>query len=166
MGWWAHPIFSKSGDYPEIMKNRIGNLSKAENFSSSRLPQFVENEIRFIQGSFDFFGLNHYSSWLVSDTRIPVNAPFSHWKDVSVSMQQDPKWKPSAATWLKVVPWGFRKLLNWIKKEYNNPPVYVTENGFADLGELNDFGRIEYLKVSVNKREVNQKCSTRIFRVI
>jgi beta-glucosidase/6-phospho-beta-glucosidase/beta-galactosidase len=46
------------------------------------------------------------------------------------------------------VPWGFRKLLNWIAKEYNNPPVLVIENGFPDKGELNDRDRVYYHTVS------------------
>jgi beta-glucosidase/6-phospho-beta-glucosidase/beta-galactosidase len=49
---------------------------------------------------------------------------------------------------LQVVPWGFRKLLNWIAEEYNNPPVLITENGFPDHGDLNDRDRIDYLIVS------------------
>jgi beta-glucosidase/6-phospho-beta-glucosidase/beta-galactosidase len=48
---------------------------------------------------------------------------------------------------LQVVPWGFRKLLNWISKEYNNPPVMITENGFPDRGELYDRDRVHYLIV-------------------
>jgi len=39
-------------------------------------------------------------------------------------------------------------LLNWIAKEYNNVPVLVIENGFADKGELNDRDRVDYLIVS------------------
>jgi beta-glucosidase/6-phospho-beta-glucosidase/beta-galactosidase len=46
------------------------------------------------------------------------------------------------------VPWGFRKLINWIAKEYNNPPVLVTENGFSDSGEINDTDRVDYYIVS------------------
>ena len=49
---------------------------------------------------------------------------------------------------MQVVPWGFRKLLNWVAKEYNNPPVLITENGFSDYGELNDRDRIDYHIVS------------------
>jgi len=49
---------------------------------------------------------------------------------------------------LQVVPWGFRKLLNWIAKEYNNPPVLITENGFPDRGKLNDRDRVDYITVS------------------
>jgi hypothetical protein len=49
-----------------------------------------------------------------------------------------------------VVPWGFRKLLTWIAKEYNNPPVLVTENGFSDHGDLDDRVRVDYYVVSVS----------------
>jgi lactase-phlorizin hydrolase len=41
-------------------------------------------------------------------------------------------------------------MLAWIAHEYNNPPVFVTENGFSDGGILKDVGRIKYLKVSIN----------------
>lgn len=37
-----------------------------------------------------------------------------------------------------------RKLLNWIRKEYDNPPVYVTENGVSDKGGLVDTKRVDY----------------------
>ncbi len=35
----------------------------------------------------------------------------------------------AASEWLYVVPWGIRKVLNYIAQRYNNPPIYVTENG-------------------------------------
>lgn len=37
------------------------------------------------------------------------------------------------------------KLLMWINKEYNNPPVIVTENGVSDNSGLNDLGHVNYL---------------------
>jgi beta-glucosidase/6-phospho-beta-glucosidase/beta-galactosidase len=58
---------------------------------------------------------------------------------------------------LQVVPWGFRKLLNWIAKAYNNPPVLVIENGLADNGELNDRDRIDYHIVSGSISELLSK---------
>jgi beta-glucosidase/6-phospho-beta-glucosidase/beta-galactosidase len=39
-------------------------------------------------------------------------------------------------------------LLNWIAKEYNNPPVVITENGYSDQGGLNDRDTVDYLIVS------------------
>lgn len=36
------------------------------------------------------------------------------------------------------------KLLTWINKEYNNPPVLVTENGVSDNNGVNDKDRVNY----------------------
>lgn len=146
-GWWAHPIFSKTGDYPAIMQSRIENISIHENYKYSRLPTLKREEIDLIRNTHDFLGLNHYTTSLVKDYEYPIDYPTSHSKDVGVAVESDPSWKNSSASWLKVVPWGFRKLLKWIKNEYDNPLVYVTENGYADNGQLNDVDRIYYHKV-------------------
>lgn len=37
---------------------------------------------------------------------------------------------------------------SWVRVEYNNPEVLITENGWSDEGELQDDGRINYLRVS------------------
>lgn len=39
----------------------------------------------------------------------------------------------AASEWLFIVPWGLRKVLNYIAKKYNNPAIYVTENGKASI---------------------------------
>lgn len=41
------------------------------------------------------------------------------------------------------MPWGFYNLLTRIREEYNNPPVYITENGFATYAGLDDEDRIQ-----------------------
>lgn len=142
LGYYAHPIFSKHGDYPDIMKQRIANNSKQEGFPSSRLPTFSEEEVKYIRGTHDFFGLNLYTAFVAKDgERGPIP---SFERDSGVTISQNPAWPPSASSWLKVVPWALRKQLNWISKEYNNPTVIITENGFSDHGELNDTARVDY----------------------
>lgn len=44
-----------------------------------------------------------------------------------------------------MVPDGFRELLRKINKEYNNPAVYVTENGVSGVNNFDDCRRILYL---------------------
>lgn len=49
---------------------------------------------------------------------------------------------------MQVVPQGMRKILNWIKKEYGNPRVFITENGYPDVGPKKDVNRVKYYRVS------------------
>lgn len=48
---------------------------------------------------------------------------------------------------LQSVPWGFRKLLNWVKDHYGDVDIYITENGYSDLGATDDAERIVYIEV-------------------
>lgn len=36
-------------------------------------------------------------------------------------------------------------VFRWIKDEYDDPEVFITENGWSDDGNLDDRGRISYL---------------------
>lgn len=60
LGIFAHPIFV-DGDYPDVVKSIVGNRSEAAGIPS-RLPTFTEEEKNMIKGSYDLFGLNHYST--------------------------------------------------------------------------------------------------------
>jgi len=37
----------------------------------------------------------------------------------------------------------------WLKDEYGNPPLIVTENGYGDAGRSDDADRIGYIRVRV-----------------
>ena len=65
---------------------------------------------------------------------------------------QDPRWYAAASSWLKVAPFGIRRLMNWLKSNYGSIPIYITENGFSDyLGNTDDAQRIYYLKHYINQ---------------
>lgn len=51
---------------------------------------------------------------------------------------------------LQIVPWGFRKILNWIKVQYDNPEVIITENGYTSERGLSDMDRVFYINQYLN----------------
>lgn len=57
----------------------------------------------------------------------------------------------SGSGWLLNTPELMRAVLLWIKDQYNNPDVYITENGFSDRnGRIGDEDRIDYYKYYIN----------------
>ena len=50
------------GDYPELVKAVVGNMSRAQGLTVPRMPPFTPEEQQLIKGTADFFGLNHYST--------------------------------------------------------------------------------------------------------
>lgn len=129
------------------MIDQIANISHSENYAKSRLPELSADEIELIRGSYDFLGLNHYTTKLISHKNISAEDPTSIAKDTAVLQEADPEWPKTVADWMNPVPWGFRKLLIWLKNEYDNPPIYITENGFGDSGGLMDHDRVTFYKV-------------------
>lgn len=141
LGWFADPIFK--GDYPAVMRDRLGD----------RLPHFTDEEQALLKGSSDFFSLNHYSTMYAADAATLAAARAAHdnsgmAEDQGVVLSSDPAWQKTEMQW-NIVPWGFRKLLLWIRDRYDSPAIYVTENGCAQAdvaanGEVHDTGRIEF----------------------
>jgi beta-glucosidase/6-phospho-beta-glucosidase/beta-galactosidase len=152
LGWFANAILV-NGDYPEVMKTNIARKSFEEGRSESRLPEFTFDEKIRNYGTYDFLGINHYSTSLVRHQVHGTEWP--SWEmDRDVDEYQDPSWPSSGSDWLKVVPWGIRRLLVWIKDHYGNPEVFITENGVSDIpaehGTLNDHFRVNFYREYIN----------------
>jgi beta-glucosidase/6-phospho-beta-glucosidase/beta-galactosidase len=163
-GWYADPIFGVDGGYPKVIIEEIDKASIAEGRPFSRLPKMSEDDKKLIKGSSDFFGMNYYTSAYITINKTapgPQGDP-SWFKDSGIKESLDPNWKRAKTQWLASVPQGLRDLLNWIKDEYNNPPVFITETGWNDDGEIEDDARIDYfnshLKV-VAKAIAEDKCN-------
>lgn len=48
-GWTANPIFSKTGDYPAIVKARVAENSRLEGYPRSILPQLSPDWMHYIK---------------------------------------------------------------------------------------------------------------------
>ncbi|KAM6387803.1 lactase-like protein [Pluvialis apricaria] len=152
LGWFANPIYR--GDYPEVMKNYVGRKSAQQGLGTSRLPTFSVQEKTYIKGTSDFLGIGHFTTRYVPQKSFPFLQVSSYHTDSDLAELVDPKWPAPGPKWLYSVPWGFRRLLNFIKTQYGNPLIYVTENGVSEkvqCTQLCDEWRIEYLKGYINE---------------
>ncbi|CAH1955173.1 unnamed protein product [Acanthoscelides obtectus] len=145
-GMYINPLIN--GDHSSILKKQIAKRSKQQGFKRSRLPEFTKEEQKYLKGTLDIIGLNHYSTSMVSAQKNPDPDAMGFYVDCEVNEWQADDWEKSGSDWLRVVPWGIRKLLKWIKVNFNNTKILITENGYSDNGEkdLKDDRRIHYVK--------------------
>ncbi|XP_027355483.1 cyanogenic beta-glucosidase-like isoform X2 [Abrus precatorius] len=144
-GWYMDPL--TKGEYPKSMQSLVGN----------RLPKFSKEEAKQLKGSFDFLGLNYYSSSYAAYAPHQHGARPALQTDGLVNFTNQHDGKPlgpmAASDWLCIYPRGFRQLLLFIKKYYNNPVIYITENGYDEYSDptlsleesLIDTYRVDYL---------------------
>lgn len=142
LGWFADPVYR--GDYPEVMRARLGD----------RLPTFTPEEQDLLLGSSDFFGLNHYTTLYAAHAQPGTHLRREVYGNGGISEDQDvilsaaPDWARTSMGWA-VVPWGCRKLLQWIDARYGHPPIVITENGCSlddqlVEGRVDDSARIAF----------------------
>ncbi|XP_044049897.1 lactase-like b isoform X2 [Siniperca chuatsi] len=153
LGWFATPIFH--GDYPQVMKDFIGRKSVQQGLGTSRLPTFSPQEKSYIKGTCDFLGIGHFTTRYITQKNNPSGrSSSSYFTDRDLAELVDPRWPDPGSEWLYSVPWGFRRLLNFVKTQYGNPLIYVTENGVSEkmlCTELCDDWRIQYYKDYINE---------------
>lgn len=138
--WVLNPVVF--GDYPELMKKIAG----------PRLPSFTKSQSEVLKASFDFLGMNYYTSVYVSDNSNRSREGISSFQtDMAAIMRVERNDPEAHHPFLPVhVPKdfsGLQKMIQYLKR-YGNFPIYIHENGFAMPADsaLNDSSRIEYLK--------------------
>ncbi|MFX1344713.1 MAG: GH1 family beta-glucosidase [Promethearchaeota archaeon] len=136
--WYLDPIFR--AEYP---KDILDYLKERYNF-----PPISENDLKLLKANpIDFLGVNNYSC-----TRTAAKKP----EDLSsisklINRRRIKGHEYSEYGW-EVSPEGFYDLLVRINKDYNHPPIYITENGMAckddiiENGIVQDEDRLNYLK--------------------
>ncbi|CAI0450253.1 unnamed protein product [Linum tenue] len=121
LGWFQDPL--ATGDYPPSMRAIVGE----------RLPKFSKEESEMLRGSFDFVGLNYYTSYYISDAPPPSNStPKSATTDSQTSFSPVKNGVPigpkAGVFWQYIYPKGIRDVVLYTKRKYNNPVIYITEN--------------------------------------
>ncbi|XP_057453252.1 beta-glucosidase 13-like [Lotus japonicus] len=126
-GWFMEPL--TTGNYPQSMRYLVG----------SRMPKLSKKQARLVNGSFDFLGLNYYTTNYAANAPHLSNARPNYVTDALTNLTTERNGIPigprAASSWLYVYPKGIRELLLYVKKKYNNPQIYITENG---IDEFND----------------------------
>jgi beta-glucosidase len=129
---YLDPIFH--GRYPEQLKEVFGEA----------WPEWPASDLERLRRPVDFIGLNYYTRAVVrhDPSQYPLKA----------SPVRQPNATHTAVGW-EVYPQGLTDALVWLKDNYGNPVLYVTENGAAfydppkaEPDGLNDSLRRSYLK--------------------
>ncbi|XP_033145142.1 beta-glucosidase 15 isoform X1 [Brassica rapa] len=139
-----------TGKYPVDMVNNV---------KGGRLPTFTAKQSKMLKGSYDFIGINYYSSayakdvpcsnenvTLFSDPCASVTGQFSHhpsyfyhfkinkskfYKQSMLTGEREgvPIGPKAASDWILIYPKGIRDLLLYAKYKFKDPVMYITENG-------------------------------------
>ncbi|XP_021958966.1 lactase-phlorizin hydrolase [Folsomia candida] len=120
--------------------------------------EFTLAESAEIIGTWDFLGVNHYSTYL-TELRKSTSKPGNLTLDqiflllLDVNLSVKPEWVSTSTPDFKVVPSGFRRILNWIKWRYGNPELCVLENGYSGRPEqgLEDYNRVAFHRAYINE---------------
>jgi beta-glucosidase/6-phospho-beta-glucosidase/beta-galactosidase len=145
IAWFADPLF-KSGDYPAAMREYVA-AKRRRGLSGSALPHLSAHERRLVRGAADFYALNHFT------TRFVMHEPqrgSRYDADRDVQFLQDIT-RLSSPSRLAVMPWGQRKMLAWIRRNYGDVDVYITANGVDDQSLDDDQLRKYYLEKYVQE---------------
>ncbi|XP_027113904.1 beta-glucosidase 11 [Coffea arabica] len=138
LGWFLHPLVF--GDYPDIVKKNAGK----------RIPALTPRESKLIKGSFDFIALNYYFIFYVRDNPSSLNMNI---RDITADMALNIFFEPEDAPQNEneVEASGLFALLEYVKKVYANPPIYVQENGVGTKrnGTLIDTPRVQYMRLCI-----------------
>ncbi|CAI9290175.1 unnamed protein product [Lactuca saligna] len=150
-GWFMNPL--TFGDYPENMRINVAN----------RLPRFTAEESYTLKNSLDFLGLNYYTANFVQHVSEAVTDNMTRSSDsqaeLSIERNGIPIGSKGGSDWLRSYPQGIHDLLVYIKNNYNNPIIYITENGVDEPNNsslslrtvLQDDFRVQYYVVHLQK---------------
>ena len=129
------------GRYPEDLSRRLRWF----------LPRIAQDDMKRIGAPLDFIGINnyqrehaHFSRWVpFLNSWISGGGAIAQGESVREGVQY------TSMGW-EVHPPALHEALSWLRRDYGNPPVYITENGaaFDDSlidGAVHDPKRVAYI---------------------
>ncbi|URD79844.1 Glycosyl hydrolase family 1 [Musa troglodytarum] len=139
IGWFLHPL--TYGYYPKSIQEIV----------KDRLPKFTADQVKMVKGSYDYVGVNQYTSYYMKDNGVTNPKPVSYQDDWHVEFKFDRDGVPigprAHSGWLYIVPWGMYKAVTYVKVNYGDPVIILAENGNVTLPEgLRDTKRINYYR--------------------
>jgi beta-glucosidase len=137
--WFLDPVFN--GEYPKDILKLVQNKFSFPTPPRKDLELLKENPV-------DFLGINNYSCARV---HIRKEKDYDNIPKILLSEKPQKDAEISEMGW-EVCPQGFYDLLKRVDRDYNQPEIYITENGTACKDEnvedkiVQDEDRISYLK--------------------
>ncbi|MBT9596320.1 MAG: beta-glucosidase [Vitreoscilla sp.] len=113
--WYMDPVFR--GQYPADVLEHLG----------ADAPRVEPGDLAQIAQPLDFLGVNFYTRSFISTAQPAVPAP-------GKQGFTDMGWE--------IYPKALTQHLVRITREYSPPPIYITENGMANVDRLEDAGRV------------------------
>uniref|UniRef100_A0A6N2LGP7 Beta-glucosidase n=1 Tax=Salix viminalis TaxID=40686 RepID=A0A6N2LGP7_SALVM len=151
LGWFMDPL--TNGDYPRNMHDFVGG----------RLPKFTTEESEMLKGSYDFIGINYYTTYYAQNTDADYQR-VGFMSDARASWTGERNGIPigpqAGVKWLYIYPEGICKLLTYTKDQYRSPTIYITENGSALNDPVREKSYKDHLKNvlrSINEHGVDVK---------
>ncbi|BFM50267.1 GH1 family beta-glucosidase [Marinomonas sp. THO17] len=123
-----------NGQYPKLLEKLLPEY----------LPTVLPGDMEIISQPIDFIGMNFYTC---NHNEYDEKTLFKDVKNQQQVEYTDIGWE--------IAPHAFSELLINLNKQYNLPPMFITENGAACAdelinGEVNDDQRVRYLDGHIN----------------
>lgn len=117
--WYIKPLIH--GDYPELI----------DHIPDHQKPDIHQGDMEIISASIDFLGVNYYTRARVQDNggEDPYQMPPAEGTETT------------AMGW-EVYPQGLTDLLLQLHRDYELPPIIITENGLASDDEITSDGHV------------------------
>ncbi|CAL5015965.1 unnamed protein product [Urochloa decumbens] len=146
--WFLDPIIF--GDYPTEMRETLG----------PNLPEFTTQQKKELKNiKLDFVGLSHYTTLYMKDcifSPCEIDPIDGDAKAFSTGVGDDGVLigEVTGSPFFYSVPQGMEQVVMYYKQRYNNMPIYITENGYAQASNssmtardfTNDTQRINYIR--------------------